>query len=617
MKYLISHYDTFYFRRKLNYKNICISLKTKNKLEAKFILATINAKLDALRLKMDIIEEVEYIKELLKEYVEVAKVEYSELATKREHKYTYTKDNGKILLGSHPKAIDYHIEELEDNLFSSNKKEIANNIINDSNIKEKYKKALKELSNEAQERLIDEVIKAEIELLYYDKSRNESRTNPTKLHNTYIDNSEILKYISLQDYHIKESIIDTKLLEEQNYKRKTKKEVFEEYFEEIKKDKVNMLDKVIPPIKTLFQTSENEYLIDYKLADYEIFFESLIYTPTYFSEGNKLYISYEGNYIDIAEDFKESIEGEENLLREFISSDKLHKRLQSIKNVEGKLIEINNFLDYCEVNEYIKKNYLRGNIKFDAKKFEGILKRTKKRKPFNDTELNLMFTKFNDYLGKGNIKIEEILIPVIALFSGMRVEEICKLKVYDIKQDTKTSIYYFDINGLLKTENSERKVPIHSQLINKFDFLEYVERRKANKCEMLFDLKSIFHKKKDKFSHYFLRDFFYDFRNSFVNEERIEEDLISFHSFRHTFATSIRAGGADLLTISNLLGHSVDTVAEVFFNIKIKENETPNYTKEGLKLLKKYIEKLEISDIQNGIDNFETIYKTFFSVTNK
>ena len=237
MKYLISHYDTFYFRRKLNYKNICISLKTKNILEAKFILATINAKLDALRLKMDIIEEVEYIKELLKEYVEVAKVEYSELATKREHKYTYTKDNGKILLGSHPKAIDYHIEELEDNLFSSNKKEIANNIINDSNIKEQYKEALSQLSKEGQQRLLHEVIKAEIELLHYDKSRNESRTNPTKLHNTYIDNSEILKYISLQDYHIKESIIDTKLLEEQNYKRKTKKEVFEEYFEEIKKDK--------------------------------------------------------------------------------------------------------------------------------------------------------------------------------------------------------------------------------------------------------------------------------------------------------------------------------------------------------------------------------------------
>ena len=62
MKYLISHYDTFYFRRKLNYKNICISLKTKNKLEAKFILATINAKLEAikLRLEMDSIEEVEY-----------------------------------------------------------------------------------------------------------------------------------------------------------------------------------------------------------------------------------------------------------------------------------------------------------------------------------------------------------------------------------------------------------------------------------------------------------------------------------------------------------------------------------------------------------------------------
>ena len=64
------------------------------------------------------------------------------------------------------------------------------------------------------------------------------------------------------------------------------------------------------------------------------------------------------------------------------------------------------------------------------------------------------------------------------------------------------------------------------------------------------------------------------------------------------------------------MGHSVDTVAEVFFNIKIKENETPTYTKTDLKLLKNNIENLEISDIQNSINNFENAYKTFFDCIN-
>lgn len=272
MKYLISHYDTFYFRRKLNYKNICISLKTKNKLEAKFILATINAKLEAikLRLKMDIIEEVEYIKELLKEYVEVAKVEYSKLSDKREQKYTYTKKDGKVLLGSHPKAIKYHIKDLGENLYSSNNKEIAENIINDSNIKEQYKEALSQLSKEGQQRLLHEVIKAEIELLHYDKSRNEARTNPKKLQNTYIEtdiynpNHSYNTNNQLNDISdFKQLIKEIKDQEDSSFKTKTKEEVFNNYIEldYIKNDKGKKLDKVIPPIKTLLQASEHELKI--------------------------------------------------------------------------------------------------------------------------------------------------------------------------------------------------------------------------------------------------------------------------------------------------------------------------------------------------------------------
>lgn len=627
MKYLISHYDTFYFRRKLNYKNICISLKTKNKLEAKFILATINAKLEAikLRLEMDSIEEVEYIKELLKEYVEVAKVEYSKLSDKREQKYTYTKKDGKVLLGSHPKAIKYHIKDLGENLYSSNNKEIAENIINDSNIKEQYKEALSQLSKEGQQRLLHEVIKAEIELLHYDKSRNEARTNPKKLQNTYIEtdiynpNHSYNTNNQLNDISdFKQLIKEIKDQEDSSFKTKTKEEVFNNYIEldYIKNDKGKKLDKVIPPIKTLLQASEHEYLVDYELKDYEAFFEALIYTPKFIYERSRIYNDFEGNYFQIAMDFKDSLEGD-NLLEEYYTEEKLKERIQSIKNVDEKLLEINNFLDDCVKSNHIKNNPLKDNKRFSNKVFNKILTGTKKRKPFNKEELNLMFKKLGEYNNLYGFQAEQILIPIIALFSGLRVEEICKLRVEDIILDENFNIWYFDINGKVKTKSSERKVPIHSQLIEKFNFISYVDMRKNSNHEMLFDLKSIYYKGKIKFSHYFLRDYFTDFRNSFVTKKRIEEDLISFHSLRHSFATRLRSGRVEFYSISNLMGHTVDTILKNIFNLNLKVNETATYTGEDLKISKEDIEKLELNDIQKSIDNFETIYKTFFSVTNK
>ena len=626
MKYLISHYDTFYYRRKLNYKNICISLKTKNKLEAKFILATINAKLDALRLrlKMDIIEEVEYIKELLKQYVEVAKAEYSELSDRREQKYTHTKKDGKVLLGSHPKAIKFHIKELEDNLFSLNKKEVADNIINDSNIKEQYKEALNKLSKEGQQRLLDEVIKAEIELLHHDKSRNESRTNPTKLQNTYIEtdiynpnhsyNTNNNKLNDISDF--KQLIKEIKDQEDSSFKTKTKEEVFNNYMnlDYIKIDKGNKLDKVIQPIKTLLQASEHEYLVDYELKDYEAFFEALIYTPKFLYERSRIYKDYEGNCFQIANDFKESLEGD-NLLEDYYETEeKLKEKIQSIKTVDEKLLEINNFLDDCVRSNHIKNNPLKDNKRFSNKVFSKILTSTKKRKPFNKEELNLMFKKLEEFIKTYGFQAEQILIPIVALFSGLRVEEICKLRVEDIKFDEDFKIWYFDINGKVKTKSSERKVPVHSQLIEKFNFISYVAKRKNNNHEMLFDLKSIFYKGKDKYSHYFLRDYFTDFRNSFVTKERIEEDLISFHSLRHSFATRLRSGRVEFYAISNLMGHTVDTVLKNIFNLNLKTNETETYTEEDLKNLKEDIEKLELSDIQNSINNFQNVFSRFFSV---
>ena len=136
MKYLLEHHQSFYFRRKLKYINLCISLKTKNKLEAKYILVIINSKLEVLREIMNFEEETVYIKKLLKEYVDIAKAEYGDFAKLRANKYKFTKPNGKTVLGSHPIAINNAIEDLQDSVYSDERNEVAQNIIDDTNIKD-------------------------------------------------------------------------------------------------------------------------------------------------------------------------------------------------------------------------------------------------------------------------------------------------------------------------------------------------------------------------------------------------------------------------------------------------------------------------------------------------
>lgn len=306
LKYLIEHYNIFYFRRKLNYKNICISLKTKNKLEAKYVLATINAKLEALRESVNFNEEIDYIKNILQQYVDIAKQEYSEFALKREQKYKYTNQKGKVLLGSHPKAIDYHIEELQDELYSENSTKIAEEIIEDSNIKDLYSKALNELSVTGKSRLIDEIIKAELELLHFDKSRNEQRSDSQKLQYNYISNLPIkqlsetnedsAEVAQIKQETILKQFIESVGLQKDLYRKKTKEELFEEYLSEVKETKANFLDKLKLPVITLFQSADKKYLNDYSIEDYERFFQALIYTPKNINQKKRLFIDYNLNF---------------------------------------------------------------------------------------------------------------------------------------------------------------------------------------------------------------------------------------------------------------------------------------------------------------------------------
>jgi integrase len=67
--------------------------------------------------------------------------------------------------------------------------------------------------------------------------------------------------------------------------------------------------------------------------------------------------------------------------------------------------------------------------------------------------------------------------PLIALFTGMRIEECCQLQVADLKRES--VIWYFNVvegaDQSLKTENAVRRVPVHDELVA-LGLLDYAKR---------------------------------------------------------------------------------------------------------------------------------------------
>ena len=148
--------------------------------------------------------------------------------------------------------------------------------------------------------------------------------------------------------------------------------------------------------------------------------------------------------------------------------------------------------------------------------------------PFTINELNAIFNP-NSYPCRNYYKdAHNFWIPIIALYSGMRINEICQIHTEDVKRHG--SIYYFDINETgnkhLKTKQSNRFVPIHP-ILKELGFIDYVKENKNN--ERLFPLlnKSVHN---DTYARRIGDWFRRHLKKSGVKTDRTK----TFHSFRHT-----------------------------------------------------------------------------------
>jgi integrase len=598
MKYIFKTKQGYYkFCRKIPNTKIqfIFSLKTKNakisrKIVNKFLIKSNHYFLHLQNLgKKEIMSKIQEIQNILYDYRKEALQEYSKLEEDRHKHFKY-----KDMDGSHPEALNYWSKELHNYVCSrkteKQTQELTKQILKRSILPLKhYFSTL--ITAEDKRTFAQLLIKMEVKILkedykrakeYFDLDYQLEHDNTKQLEESIIN--KINNNISITNP--KELAMKLSMQDKAKYLTKTKYEIFEEYEENKIVSGTYNKDKIKSPIITLFQSSKEEFLIDYTKEDFDLFFETLLYTPNSITLKKQIFNDYEENFVAIAEAFKNDD------LEEY--TEKYELAFQSIGNLKEKLGNVSTFLTYCIHNDYLDRNTLEKNERYNPKRFNNVAKATLSREPFSTTELKLMFELMQDKDFLNNNEICNFYIPLIALFSGMRLEEIAKLKVSDIKKED--NIYFFDIYGQVKTKNSTRLVPIHKILINKFRFIEYVKSRKDN--EMLFNLKKITLGKKIKFSHYYSR-YFSDFRNNFVSEDRIERDLISFHSFRHTAGTRLSEADIEDSHISVILGHIPD------------KNDTPRYAKQTLKKRHRLINKMDIKDIEKSLNKLSLYFKSY------
>ncbi|MEP2724118.1 site-specific integrase [Roseibium sp.] len=229
-------------------------------------------------------------------------------------------------------------------------------------------------------------------------------------------------------------------------------------------------------------------------------------------------------------------------------SDANIKRI-STANANAYLGNFCTFLNWAVSEEVIGRNPARGLRLPDE------VARRDRRHPFSPQQLKLIFSaplysgcvdgnRGWDTPDLDRPKNARFWVPLIALLSGMRLNEICQLDVSDIRRVDGVTCMHITTSSILgtsdkrvKTSVSERIIPLHPTLL-RLGLVEYAERLRKQGHTKLFDdidagsrgVRAV------AFSKWFTRYL----RSCGASKERT-----SFHSFRHNFRDELRIARID------------------------------------------------------------------------
>ena len=238
---------------------------------------------------------------------------------------------------------------------------------------------------------------------------------------------------------------------------------------------------------------------------------------------------------------------------DFILEDSKDKPKLSEETINKYMIRVNQFFNYCLENDYLQKNPAV-NLKVKKNKIET----EKKRESYNIGEIYCLQTELEKHTD------EVQMIVNLAMYQGMRLNEICQLRKKDIKQID--LVWCIDINieddKKVKTRNSIRTIPIHPTILKQF--LKYIEDKQNN----------LFIYTSKKFSEFYRKN---------INVIITNDDKKTLYSLRHNFIDSLIQNNVRTEIVASLAGHAQE--------YSITMNTYGN--KINVQILKEAIEKVQ------------------------
>lgn len=209
------------------------------------------------------------------------------------------------------------------------------------------------------------------------------------------------------------------------------------------------------------------------------------------------------------------------------------------------------FLNWLDFQDYIDNTKLRTILQSSKKSVPK--KSTNVRDQFDDDDLIKIFES-ERYLRGDFKRASDYWVPLIALFTGARLGEICQLTTDDIVKSGKS--YHIDINedgedkSIKSKHGSARTIPLHKNLLN-LGFIDYVDAMREKGQIRLFP--------NEKRNHLKKFDAIQKRTKTFFNQVGIistSKQTKTFHSFRHTIRTRLVDLNIDERTIDSIVGHS-------------------------------------------------------------
>ena len=154
-------------------------------------------------------------------------------------------------------------------------------------------------------------------------------------------------------------------------------------------------------------------------------------------------------------------------------------------------------------------------------------------------------------LGKRDLALLEILYSC-----GLRVSETCTLRGIDILQDS-------EMVRVRGKGNKERLVPIGPRAMKILD--QYLQYSRPMLLKRGSEVGEIFLSRNGKL---LTRMTVYNILIKYSTEAHIKKQ-ISPHTFRHSFATHLLEGGADLRAVQKMLGHSNIVTTQIYTHLDI------------------------------------------------